>query len=35
VFRSKPHTIEKVMEIVEDMSESLDEDMVHSAVSNV
>jgi hypothetical protein len=35
VSRRKPHTIEKVVEIVENMADSLDEDMVCSAVSNV
>jgi hypothetical protein len=35
VYRRKPHTIEKVVKIVENMAESLDQDIVHSAVSNV
>jgi hypothetical protein len=35
VYRRKPHIIEKVVEFVDDMAESLYEDMDHSAVSNV
>jgi hypothetical protein len=32
VHRRKPHTIEEVMEIVEDMAELLHEDMIQSAI---
>jgi hypothetical protein len=32
VYRRKPHTIEEVMEIVQDMTGSLDKYMAHSAV---
>jgi hypothetical protein len=35
LYTRKPHTIEKVVKIVENMAELLDEDMIHSAVSNV
>jgi hypothetical protein len=35
VYRRKPHIIEKVMEIMENMTESLDKNVVFSAVSNV
>jgi hypothetical protein len=35
VYRKEPHTIQEVMKIVEDMAESIDEDMIQSAVSNV
>jgi hypothetical protein len=33
VYRRKPDTIEEVMDIVEDMAESLDKDVVQSVVS--
>jgi hypothetical protein len=35
VYRRTSHTIEKVMEIVENVEEALNEDMVHSSVSIV
>jgi hypothetical protein len=31
VYNRKPYTIDEVMEMVEDMTELLDEDMIHSA----